>query len=142
MYPFLSKEIGFWVHVFLFWFLNFIRILLASFVKNLIQIDVVIIKWFYAKGNIKTDNGICLCCLLLLGWGTNEKAIISILGHRNAAQRKQIRLAYSELFQEDLVKRLESELNGDFEVIVSIMVMITQTLCLYQSYLSEAGHIC
>lgn len=49
------------------------------------------------------------------GWGTNEKAIISILGHRNAAQRKQIRLAYSELFQEDLVKRLESELNGDFE---------------------------
>lgn len=141
MYPFLSKEIGFWVHVFLFWFLNFIRILLASFVKNLIQIDVVIIKWFYAKGNIKTDNGICLCCLFLLGWGTNEKAIISILGHRNAAQRKQIRLAYSELFQEDLVKRLESELNGDFEVIVSIMV-ITQTLCLYQSYLSEAGHIC
>jgi energy-converting hydrogenase A subunit M len=80
--------------------------------------------------------------LFLLGWGTNEKAIISILGHRNAAQRKQIRLAYSELFQEDLVKRLESELNGDFEVIVSIMVMITQTLCLYQSYLSEAGHIC
>ncbi|XP_011042168.1 PREDICTED: annexin-like protein RJ4 isoform X2 [Populus euphratica] len=49
------------------------------------------------------------------GWGTNEKAIISILGHRNAAQRKQIRLAYSELFQEDLVKRLESELTGDFE---------------------------
>uniref|UniRef100_A0A6N2JWL6 Annexin n=1 Tax=Salix viminalis TaxID=40686 RepID=A0A6N2JWL6_SALVM len=49
------------------------------------------------------------------GWGTDEKAIISILGHRNAAQRKQIRLAYSELFQEDLVKRLESELTGDFE---------------------------
>ncbi|KAG5249963.1 hypothetical protein OIU76_003420 [Salix suchowensis] len=49
------------------------------------------------------------------GWGTDEKAITSILGHRNAAQRKQIRLAYSELFQEDLVKRLESELTGDFE---------------------------
>ncbi|CAK7336559.1 unnamed protein product [Dovyalis caffra] len=49
------------------------------------------------------------------GWGTNEKALISILGHRNAAQRKQIRLAYAELFQEDLVKRLESELSGDFE---------------------------
>ncbi|KAF9686397.1 hypothetical protein SADUNF_Sadunf03G0154400 [Salix dunnii] len=54
-------------------------------------------------------------CRACKGWGTNEKAIISILGHRNAAQRKQIRLAYSELFQEDLVKRLESELTGDFE---------------------------
>ncbi|EOY19935.1 hypothetical protein QUC31_005893 [Theobroma cacao] len=49
------------------------------------------------------------------GWGTDEKAIISVLGHRNAAQRKQIRLAYEELYQEDLIKRLESELSGDFE---------------------------
>ncbi|KAL4290172.1 hypothetical protein GQ457_14G018590 [Hibiscus cannabinus] len=49
------------------------------------------------------------------GWGTDEKAIISVLGHRNADQRKQIRLAYEELYQEDLVKRLESELSGDFE---------------------------
>ncbi|KAH7536646.1 hypothetical protein FEM48_Zijuj03G0006600 [Ziziphus jujuba var. spinosa] len=36
------------------------------------------------------------------GWGTDEKAIISILGHRNAEQRKQIRLAYQQLYQEDL----------------------------------------
>ncbi|KAK3223786.1 hypothetical protein Dsin_010811 [Dipteronia sinensis] len=49
------------------------------------------------------------------GWGTNEKGIISILGHRTAAQRQHIRLAYHELYQEDLVKRLESELSGDFE---------------------------
>ncbi|KAM1124450.1 hypothetical protein ACFX2B_039376 [Malus domestica] len=49
------------------------------------------------------------------GWGTDEKAIISILGHRNAAQRKQIRLAYEQSYQEDLLKRLESELSGDFE---------------------------
>ncbi|XP_061998061.1 annexin-like protein RJ4 isoform X1 [Rosa rugosa] len=49
------------------------------------------------------------------GWGTNEKAIISILGHRNACQRKEIRAAYEQLYQEDLIKRLESELSGDFE---------------------------
>nr|QFG70406.1 annexin [Paeonia suffruticosa] len=49
------------------------------------------------------------------GWGTNEKSIITILGHRNATQRKQIREAYEQLYQEDLVKRLESELSGDFE---------------------------
>ncbi|PON98816.1 Annexin [Trema orientale] len=49
------------------------------------------------------------------GWGTDEKAIINILGHRNAAQRKQIREAYEQLYEEDLIKRLESELSGDFE---------------------------
>nr|P51074.2 RecName: Full=Annexin-like protein RJ4 [Fragaria x ananassa]AAF01250.1 annexin [Fragaria x ananassa] len=49
------------------------------------------------------------------GWGTNEKAIISILGHRNAGQRKEIRAAYEQLYQEDLLKPLESELSGDFE---------------------------
>ncbi|KAM5551882.1 annexin-like protein RJ4 [Rosa sericea] len=49
------------------------------------------------------------------GWGTNEKAIISILGHRSATQRKEIRVAYEQLYQEDLLKRLESELSGDFE---------------------------
>ncbi|XP_043690691.1 annexin-like protein RJ4 [Telopea speciosissima] len=49
------------------------------------------------------------------GWGTDEKAIISVLGHRNAFQRKQIRQTYEELYQEDLIKQLESELSGDFE---------------------------
>ncbi|KAG6499534.1 hypothetical protein ZIOFF_039324 [Zingiber officinale] len=49
------------------------------------------------------------------GWGTDEKALINILAHRNATQRKQIELAYEELFNENLTKRLESELKGDFE---------------------------
>ncbi|XP_061349579.1 annexin-like protein RJ4 [Gastrolobium bilobum] len=49
------------------------------------------------------------------GWGTDEKTVISILGHRNVHQRQQIRKAYEELYQEDLIKRLESELSGDFE---------------------------
>ncbi|GAB4827406.1 hypothetical protein Ancab_034291 [Ancistrocladus abbreviatus] len=49
------------------------------------------------------------------GWGTNEKAIIGIIGHRNAAQRKQIKEAYHQLFNEDLVHRFEKELSGDFE---------------------------
>ncbi|KAL7157991.1 hypothetical protein ABFS83_02G112900 [Erythranthe nasuta] len=49
------------------------------------------------------------------GWGTDEKGIIGILGKRNAIQRKLIRQAYEDLYQEDLIKRLESELSGDFE---------------------------
>ncbi|KAK1319875.1 hypothetical protein QJS10_CPB04g00377 [Acorus calamus] len=49
------------------------------------------------------------------GWGTNEKAVITVLAHRNATQRKQISQAYEELYKEDLLKRLESELSGDLE---------------------------
>ncbi|XP_077213147.1 annexin Gh1-like [Tasmannia lanceolata] len=49
------------------------------------------------------------------GWGTNEKLIISILAHRNAAHRKLIRLTYSETYGEDLLKSLEKELSSDFE---------------------------
>ncbi|KAK4253808.1 hypothetical protein QN277_010435 [Acacia crassicarpa] len=49
------------------------------------------------------------------GWGADEKGIIAILAHRNAYQRQQIRDAYQQLYQEDLLKRLESELSGHFE---------------------------
>eukprot|EP00252_Welwitschia_mirabilis_P023335 TRINITY_DN656_c0_g1_i1.p1 TRINITY_DN656_c0_g1~~TRINITY_DN656_c0_g1_i1.p1 ORF type:complete len:315 (+),score=55.67 TRINITY_DN656_c0_g1_i1:240-1184(+) len=49
------------------------------------------------------------------GWGTNEKLIIEILGHRTAAQRKAIRESYNQLFQEDFLKRLRSETTRDFE---------------------------
>ncbi|XP_021833398.1 annexin D1-like [Prunus avium] len=49
------------------------------------------------------------------GWGTNEDLIISILGHRNAAQRKVIRQTYAEAYGEDLLKELEKELTRDFE---------------------------
>lgn len=52
---------------------------------------------------------------IIVGWGADGKAIIAILGHRNATQRTLIREAYQNLFQEDLIKRLESELSGDFE---------------------------
>ncbi|XP_027342859.1 annexin-like protein RJ4 [Abrus precatorius] len=49
------------------------------------------------------------------GWGADNKAIIAILGHRNVHQRQEIRKAYEEIYQEDLIKRLESEISGDFE---------------------------
>ncbi|KAI4297266.1 hypothetical protein L6164_037160 [Bauhinia variegata] len=49
------------------------------------------------------------------GWGTDENAIISILAHRNAPQRKLIRLSYQEIYHEDLIKQLKSELSGNFE---------------------------
>ncbi|XP_010551662.1 PREDICTED: annexin D2-like, partial [Tarenaya hassleriana] len=52
---------------------------------------------------------------LSAGWGTNEALIISILAHRNAAQRTAIRKAYAETYNEDLLKALDKELSSDFE---------------------------
>ncbi|WJZ91597.1 hypothetical protein VitviT2T_010655 [Vitis vinifera] len=49
------------------------------------------------------------------GWGTNEALIISILAHRNAAQRKLIQETYSQSYGEDLLKALDKELSSDFE---------------------------
>ncbi|PKA49537.1 Annexin D1 [Apostasia shenzhenica] len=57
------------------------------------------------------------------GWGTNEGLIISILGHRTAAQRRQIRQAYSDVFGEDLLKALDKELTHDFEKAVLLWVL-------------------
>ncbi|XP_062001291.1 annexin-like protein RJ4 [Rosa rugosa] len=58
---------------------------------------------------------LCFVGYSYIGWGTDEKAIICLLGHRNATQRKEIRVVYEQLYQEDIIKRLESELSGDFE---------------------------
>ncbi|KAL6606910.1 hypothetical protein ACP70R_042563 [Stipagrostis hirtigluma subsp. patula] len=49
------------------------------------------------------------------GWGTNEALIISILGHRDAAQRRAIRRAYAEAYGEELLRSLTDEISGDFE---------------------------
>ncbi|KDO56583.1 hypothetical protein CISIN_1g021204mg [Citrus sinensis] len=52
---------------------------------------------------------------MFAGWGTNEALIISVLAHRNAAQRKLIREIYNETYGEDLLKALDKELSSDFE---------------------------
>ncbi|PIN02992.1 hypothetical protein CDL12_24492 [Handroanthus impetiginosus] len=49
------------------------------------------------------------------GWGTDEKAIIRILGRRNASQRKKIGETYQQLYNKSLIDELHSELSGDFK---------------------------
>ncbi|KAL8154904.1 annexin D3 [Apium graveolens] len=48
------------------------------------------------------------------GWGTDEKGVIWILGHRNVEQRKKIRDAYQQLYNKSLIDALKAELSGDF----------------------------
>lgn len=55
-------------------------------------------------------------CCLVLGLGTDEKALIRILGRRNAAQRKLIREAYQQIYNASLIDSLNDELSGDFRV--------------------------
>ncbi|XP_030518953.1 annexin Gh1-like [Rhodamnia argentea] len=57
------------------------------------------------------------------GWGTNEKLIISILAHRNVAQRKLIMQTYAETYGEDLLKALDRELTNDFERLVVLWTL-------------------
>ncbi|CAO2827777.1 unnamed protein product [Amaranthus hypochondriacus] len=57
------------------------------------------------------------------GWGTNEDLIITILGHRNAYQRKLIREVYASTYGEDLLKTLDKELTSDFERAVHLFTL-------------------
>ena len=51
-----------------------------------------------------------------LGFGTDEEAIIWVLGHRNASQRRTIKDRYQQLYNQSLIDQLYSELSGDFGV--------------------------
>ncbi|KAK9270578.1 hypothetical protein L1049_026159 [Liquidambar formosana] len=57
------------------------------------------------------------------GWGTNEGLIISILAHRDAAQRRLIQQTYAETYGEDLLKALNKELSNDFERVVLLWTL-------------------
>ncbi|KAM2065435.1 hypothetical protein ACFX16_028702 [Malus domestica] len=52
------------------------------------------------------------------GFGTDEDAVIWILGHRNASQRREIKDTYQQLYNKSLIDDLQSELSGDFRDVV------------------------
>uniref|UniRef100_A0A0E0HC08 Annexin n=1 Tax=Oryza nivara TaxID=4536 RepID=A0A0E0HC08_ORYNI len=78
------------------------------------------------------------------GWGTDEQAVIGVLAHRDATQRKQIRLTYEENYNENLIQRLQSELSGDLEramyhwvldpVERQAVMVNTATKCIHEDY--------
>ncbi|KAL4280575.1 hypothetical protein GQ457_03G028730 [Hibiscus cannabinus] len=55
-----------------------------------------------------------------IGLGTDEDAIIEILGLRDVNQRKKIRETYHQLYNETLFDGLTKEISGDFEKAVTL----------------------
>ncbi|XP_073690752.1 annexin A11a [Garra rufa] len=56
------------------------------------------------------------------GFGTDEQAIINLLGSRSNRQRVPLLVSYKTAYGKDLVKDLKSELSGNFEKLVLAML--------------------
>ncbi|XP_076830612.1 annexin A11a isoform X2 [Brachyhypopomus gauderio] len=56
------------------------------------------------------------------GFGTDEQAIINLLGSRSNKQRVPMVIAYKTSYGKDLIKDLKSELSGNFEKVVLAML--------------------
>ncbi|GFR59610.1 annexin, partial [Elysia marginata] len=62
------------------------------------------------------------------GIGTDEDAVINIMGNHCLAQRLEIADAYKVAYGKDLVEDIKSELSGDFEETVVALLTPMRTL--------------
>lgn len=52
------------------------------------------------------------------GIGTDEKAIIQVIGHTSNKQRQEILIMFKTMYGKDLISDLKSELSGDLEELI------------------------
>ncbi|XP_046885503.1 annexin A11a isoform X2 [Hypomesus transpacificus] len=73
------------------------------------------------------------------GFGTDEQAIIELLGSRSNKQRVPLLMAYKTSYGKDLVKDLKSELSGNFEKLVLAMLKTPAQFDAYELYSAIKG---
>ncbi|MGH0163308.1 UNVERIFIED_CONTAM: hypothetical protein FKN15_060184 [Acipenser sinensis] len=66
------------------------------------------------------------------GFGTDEQAIIELLGNRSNKQRVPMVITYKTAYGKDLIKDLKSELSGNFEKTVLAMLKTPIMLDVYE----------
>ncbi|KRT81737.1 hypothetical protein AMK59_5618, partial [Oryctes borbonicus] len=70
------------------------------------------------------------------GFGTDEKAIIQVLGNRTNEQRLQIAVQFKTLYGKDLIENLKSETSGNFEKL--LIALLTPLPILYAKHVRKA----
>lgn len=73
------------------------------------------------------------------GFGTDENAIVELLGSRTVKQRVPLLAAYKTTYGKDLIKDLKSELTGNFEDLVLNMLKSPAQLDAYELKEAIAG---
>ncbi|GJQ75979.1 hypothetical protein Trydic_g18033 [Trypoxylus dichotomus] len=70
------------------------------------------------------------------GFGTDEKAIIQVLGNRTNEQRLQIVVQFKTLFGKDLIEDIQSESSGNFKKL--LVALLTPLPILYAKHIRKA----
>lgn len=66
---------------------------------------------------------ICNFCCVLLVLGTDEAAIIKVLGYRSNSQMLEVVKSYKTMFGKDLIADLKSETSGGFKKLLAGLCM-------------------
>lgn len=73
------------------------------------------------------------------GPGLNDKKVRILLTSRNSEQRQEIRRAYQNKFEEDLVERIKSETHGNYEKVLMHLMMDQPHLDAYHAHRAMHG---